>query len=200
MTHKRHAPATLRNREPLLEVLRRVVPEHGRMLEVASGSGEHVAFFAERFPDLEFLPTDLDETALASIDAWCEDRKNVQSARVLDAASWPWPVISADCILCCNMIHIAPELACDGLLVGASRVLAPGGKLILYGPFREGGAHTAESNARFDEDLQRRNPSWGVRDLETVLARAAELGLMHTETVIMPAENRTVILTRAGSA
>lgn len=196
--NKRYAPATVRNREPLLEVLRRVLPATGTLLEIASGSGEHAAFFAARLPALQFWPTDADPAALASIDAWCGEAAltNVQPASFLDATSSEWPVDTADAVLCCNMIHISPPEATEGLLVGSAHVLRSGGVLVLYGPFREGGQHTAESNARFDEDLQRRNPSWGVRDLDTVLARARELGLDHQETVVMPANNRTVVLVR----
>lgn len=197
MFEKRYAPATLRNREPLLEILTRVLPSEGRVLEIASGSGEHAAFFAPRLPALQWFPTDLDPVALRSIDAWCDGLTNVHPARELDASTWPWPIVSVDAVLSCNMIHIAPPSACDGLLVGSARVLAPGAVLVLYGPFREAGVHTAESNARFDADLQRRDPSWGVRDLDSVLARAAELGFAHQETVIMPANNRTVVLRRA---
>ena len=195
---KRHAPATARNREPLLAVLRRVLPASGTLLEIASGSGEHAAFFAAQLPALELWPTDADPEALASIDAWCTETKlpNVHPASFLDASAPTWPVTEADAVLCCNMIHIAPPAATEGLLVGSARVLRPGGVLVLYGPFREGGEHTADSNARFDEDLQRRNPSWGVRDLDTVLSRAKELGLDHQETVPMPANNRTVVLVR----
>lgn len=199
MNEKRHAPATLRNREPLFEVLARVLPPTGRVLEIASGSGEHVVFFAGRLPGLEFFPTDADQAALASIDAWRSEAglPNVRPAQCLDASSPLWPVQSAEAILCCNMIHIAPPAACDGLLRGAARVLGVDGVLVLYGPFRQNGAHTAESNARFDEDLQRRNPSWGVRDLQQVLTQAAQLGLHHHETVAMPANNLTVVLRRA---
>lgn len=194
MLARRYAPATQRNREALLEVLRHVLPARGTLLEIASGSGEHAAYFGPHFPELVLQPTDVDPEALASIDAWCADVTNVHPALVLDASSWPWPVSSADAILCVNMIHIAPPEALEGLLQGAAKLLSPGAPLILYGPYREGGGHTAESNARFDADLQRRDPRWGVRDLEAVLARAAELGLAHEDTVVMPANNRTVIL------
>lgn len=194
MLTRRYAPATQRNRDALLHVLQRVLPARGTLLEIASGSGEHAAYFGPHFPQLQLQPTDIAAEALASIDAWCAELANVQPALVLDASTWPWPVDAADAILCVNMIHIAPPEACEGLLVGASKLLAAGAPLVLYGPYREHGAHTALSNAQFDEDLQRRNPSWGVRDLDEVLVRAAELGLQHEETVVMPANNRSVIL------
>ena len=194
MLARRYAPATQRNRDYLVQVLERVLPARGVLLEIASGSGEHAAYFGPRFPQLVIQPTDVAPEALESIDAWCADVENVQPALVLDASTWPWPVAAADAVLCVNMIHIAPPEACEGLLVGASRVLPAGAPLVLYGPYREGGVHTADSNAQFDQDLQRRNPTWGVRDLDAVLARAAELGLRHDETVPMPANNRTVVL------
>lgn len=199
MLGRRYAPATQRNRDYLLPVLQRVLPARGLLLEIASGSGEHAAYFAPHFPELTFQPTDVDAEALASIDAWCGDVPNVQPARVLDASILPWPVPAADAILCVNMIHIAPPEALEGLLRGASQVLASGSPLVLYGPYREGGAHTAESNARFDADLQRRDARWGVRDLDEVLARAAELGLVHEDTVVMPANNRSVLLRRSAT-
>lgn len=194
MLTRRYAPATQRNRDALLHVLQSVLPARGTLLEIASGSGEHAAYFGPHFPQLQLQPTDIAAEALASIDAWCAEVENVQPALVLDASTWPWPVDAADAILCVNMIHIAPPEACEGLLVGASKLLAAGAPLVMYGPYREHGVHTAPSNAHFDEDLQRRNPSWGVRDLDAVLARAAELGLHHAETVVMPANNRSVIL------
>ncbi len=196
MLGRRYAPATQRNRECLLAVLQRVLPARGTLLEIASGSGEHAAFFGPAFPGLIIQPTDVDPEALVSIDAWCGEIANVHPALVLDAGGWPWPVRSADAILCVNMIHIAPPEALEGLLHGASKVLPAGAPLILYGPYREGGTHTAESNAHFHADLQRRDPRWGVRDLEAVLARAAELGLAHEDTVAMPANNRSVLLRR----
>lgn len=196
---KRHAPATLRNREPILDVLRAHLPDHGTVLEVASGSGEHVAYFAARLPGLRWQPSDLDPAALTSIDAHVSDSDvgNVARAIELDASLEAWPILHADAILCCNMIHIAPLAAQTGLLRGAARVLVAGAPLVLYGPFREAGAHTAESNAAFDASLRERNPAWGVRNLDDVLHEAAGVGLLHERTVVMPAENRCVILRRS---
>lgn len=196
---KRHAPATERNRAPLLEVLRSVLPTQGDVLEIASGSGEHAVFFAAALPALRFFPTDIDPAALASIDAWGTERglDNLQPAQALDVCAWPWPRRTADAILCINMIHIAPFSACEGLLRGARELLPQGAPLVLYGPFREGGLHTAESNERFDEWLANQNPAWGVRDLDEVLSLAREHGLLHEQTVTMPANNRTVVLRRA---
>ncbi len=195
--NRRHAPATDRNREPILGVLRRWLPESGHVLEIASGTGQHVAFLAPAFPGLEWQPTELDPEARSSIDAWSRDAPNIRPAIELDAASQTWPVETVDGIFCANMIHIAPIEACAGLLAGAGRVLRPGGVLLLYGPFRRKGAHTAPSNASFDESLRTRDRSWGIRDLETVIDGAAAHGLSHRATVEMPANNFTVVF-RAG--
>lgn len=195
---KRHAPATLRNREPILAVLSRIFQAPGLILEVASGTGEHAVYFAEHLPHLVWQPSDLDGDLLASIEAFRKEANlsNLRAPLRLDASSSEWPLDRADGLLSCNMIHIAPVEAQEGLLQGAARILSPGGALVLYGPFREGGRHTAESNERFDESLRARNPAWGVRDLDAVVKRASELGLDHVETVRMPANNLTVVFRR----
>jgi hypothetical protein len=194
---RRHAPATLRNREPLLAVLHRVLPATGLVVEVASGTGEHAAYFAAALPGVTWQPTDADPGARASIAAWCADVANARAPLPLDArAPDAWPLARADAMLCVNMIHIAPWAACEGLLAGAGRVLPARAPLVLYGPYRVGGVHTAPSNAAFDAGLRAQDPSWGVRDLETVLAAAATHGLRHDETVAMPANNLTVVLRR----
>ena len=193
---KRHAPATARNRQPILEVLQPHLPATGLVLEVASGSGEHVVHYAEALPDLTFQPSDPDETARASIDAWAADHANVRPALALDAAASAWPIERADAVLCCNMIHIAPWEAAIGLVAGAARLLPPGGLLFLYGPYRVGGRHTAPSNEAFDADLRRRNPAWGVRDLEAVAELAASRGFSVPEIVEMPANNLSLLLNR----
>ncbi|TSC25196.1 DUF938 domain-containing protein [Corallococcus sp. Z5C101001] len=195
---KRHAPATERNREPLLAVLREVLPASGTLLEVASGTGQHAAFFARAFPGLTWQPTDAEPEALESIDAWCagEGLANVLPARVLDASADTWPVAHADAMLCVNMIHIAPWTACQGLMRGAARVLRPGGRLVLYGPYFVEGQQTAPSNIAFDESLRARAPSWGVRELGAVAAEAARNGLQRERVVEMPSNNLTVVFTR----
>ncbi|WP_424135676.1 DUF938 domain-containing protein [Roseomonas chloroacetimidivorans] len=188
---RRHAPAAARNRDPILAVLRRWLPPKGLVLEVASGSGEHAVHFAGALPHLEFQPTDPDPGALASIDAWVagEGRGNIRPALRLDAEGEEWPVTRADAVLCINMIHIAPWAATLGLLRGAAARLPTGGPLILYGPYRREGRHTAPSNADFDEDLRRRNPEWGVRDLEAVADAAAACGFEGAGIQEMPANN-----------
>ena len=204
MTERRHAPATARNRDAILEVLRRILPSGpATVLEIASGSGEHAIHFAGALPGLTWQPSDPDPGALASIAAWSADSgcRNLRPPLQLDARwdSWPIDQLGAqlDAIFCANMIHIAPWSACVGLLAGAGRHLAPGGLLVLYGPYRIGGVHTAPSNEAFDADLRARDPSWGVRDLEAVVALAAPLGLGLEERVPMPANNQTLIFRRS---
>ncbi|WP_434299191.1 DUF938 domain-containing protein [Corallococcus exiguus] len=195
---KRHAPATERNREPLLAILREVLPTEGTLLEVASGTGQHAAFFAKAFPGLTWQPTDGDPSSLESIDAWRveEGLANVLPARLLDASSDAWLVEHADAVLCVNMIHISPWAACQGLMRGAARVLRPGGRLVLYGPYFVEGKETAPSNLAFDESLRARDPSWGVRELGAVTAEAARHGLQRERVVEMPSNNLTVVFRR----
>ncbi len=191
---RRFAPATLRNREAILAVLRRHLPARGLVLEVASGSGEHVLHFAAGLPGLVFQPSDRDAEARASIDAWTAEAPNIRRAIALDAAAAAWPIAAAEAVLCINMIHIAPWAAAEGLFRGAARLLPPGGKLVLYGPFRRGGAHTAPGNTAFDEALRAQDPAWGVRDLEAVAAAAAACGFAPPVIEPMPANNLVLVL------
>ncbi len=186
-------PATGLNTEPILAVLRELLPPEGLMLEVASGSGQHVARFAAEFPGLIWQPTDPDPEHRRSISVWARDMANVLEPLELDASANPWPVEHADVIMCANMIHIAPWTAGLGLLGGAGRILAPGGMLYFYGPYMIDNVHTAKSNARFDESLKSRDPSWGLRDLDDVIEAAAGAGLIFEKTVEMPANNLSVI-------
>jgi SAM-dependent methyltransferase len=194
-----HAPATARNREPILDVLRRQLPQRGLVLEVASGSGEHAVHFAHALPDLEFQPSDPDAAARASIDAWAaaENLANVRPAIALDARDEMWPIAAADAVLCINMIHIAPWQAAVGLVRGAARVLAKGGVLYLYGPFRRDGAHTAPSNAAFDRSLRAQNAEWGVRDLEAVAELAQAQGFAAPVIEAMPANNLSLVFAKS---
>lgn len=199
MDARRFAPATARNREPILAVLERTVPAGARVLEIAAGSGEHACFFAERLPVAEWQPTDPDPESLESIDAW---RAHSGAARVapaleLDVTASVWPVSRADFVLCVNMIHISPWEATLGLLSGSARLLPTGGVLFLYGPYRRFGAHTAPSNADFDASLRARDPRWGVRDLEAVAAEAERAGFVLDEVVAMPANNFSVVFRRS---
>jgi SAM-dependent methyltransferase len=194
----RSASATARNREPILLVLRDYLPRPALVLEIAAGTGEHAVWFSRALPDLTWQPTDRDPDALRSIAAW-RDRTgapNLLPPLLLDAAAETWPVAQADAVVAINMVHIAPWTATKGLIAGAARVLAGGGLLYLYGPFREGGVHTAASNAAFDADLRARDPSWGIRDLDEITALASQHGLMGPERIAMPANNLSVVFRR----
>ncbi|HET9640104.1 MAG TPA: DUF938 domain-containing protein [Allosphingosinicella sp.] len=195
---KRYAPAAARNRDPIASVLCEALPENGTILEVASGTGEHSAWFAALFPALRWQPSDPDPEALASIRAWREEAglDNLLEPVLLDASAEPWPVDSADAILCVNMVHISPWAATLGLMRGAGRLLPPGGPLILYGPYRRAGVPTAPSNEAFDRSLKSRDPSWGLRDLEQVSAQAAANGLAFERVHEMPANNITAVFRR----
>jgi hypothetical protein len=195
---KRYAPATERNREPIAAVLREVLPERGTLLEVASGTGEHAAYFAPLFPSLAWQPSDADEESLASIEAWQADSAapNLMPPLVLDAASRTWPVDRADAMLCVNMIHISPWSATVGLLRGAGRLLTAGAPLILYGPYLRAGVPTAPSNEAFDRSLRSRDPEWGLRQIEDVAAEAEANGLGLERVVEMPANNVIAIFRR----
>lgn len=192
MTFLRSAPAALRNRDLILGVLRPRLPPSGEVLEVASGSGEHIVHFAAALPHLLWRPSDADEEALAAIAvrrAEADLANLLEPVRLDAAAPDSWPVESAEAILCVNLIHIAPWEAAKGLMRGAGRLAPKGGRLFLYGPFREGGRFEAPSNAAFDADLRRRNPVWGVRDREAVVALAFREGLSLRERIVMPANN-----------
>jgi SAM-dependent methyltransferase len=192
---KRHAPAAMRNRAPIIEVLAEELPVEGLVLEVASGSGEHVVAFARRFPDLDWQPSDADPSALASIEAWGTDEAlpNLRDPVTLDAASGTWPVDRADALLCINMVHISPWSATAGLMRGAGRLLRPGAPLILYGPYRQHGVATAPSNEAFDRSLKDRDAQWGLRLVEDVAAEAEANGLGLTRIVEMPANNLILV-------
>lgn len=195
MERRRHAPATERNRGPIAAVLREELPATGVVLEIASGTGEHVCHFAGLFPAVLWQPSDPDPGCIASIAAWGDEFRhaNLRAPVMLDAASADWPVDTADALLCINMVHISPWVATLGLLDGAARLLPVGAPLILYGPYVRDGIPTAAGNLAFDADLRSRNPGWGVRQLEDVAAEAMSRGLVQTRVVEMPANNLTVI-------
>ena len=195
------SPAVRRNREPILAVLRRVLPAHGTVLEIASGSGEHAVHFAAGLPELAWQPSEIDADALASISAhrMAARLPNLLPPLELDACSPRWPVGRADAVIAINLIHIAPWTAAEGLMAGAARVLPPAGVLYLYGAFKENGRHTAPSNAGFDASLRAYDPRWGVRDLGEVCALARRHGLDLAERIPMPANNLSVVFrSRAG--
>lgn len=198
MNNRNHAPATLRNREPILSHLERLLTNTQKVLEVASGTGEHAAHFAPRLPHLEWQPTDKRAESLTSIDAWTTASMsgNILPAVQLDACNDPWPVGTIDAIFNANMIHISHFDVCLGLLDGAKRHLKPAGLLILYGPYRINGAHTAKSNASFDENLRSRNSDWGIRDFEVVRDEGAARGLRFQAKHQMPANNQLLVFSR----
>lgn len=203
MTHdaRLYAPSAARNRDPIGTVLRHQLPERGLVLEIASGSGEHVCHFAAASgPELIFQPSEPDAKARASIDAWVGalDLKNVRAAIALDATE-TWPITAADVVIASNMIHIAPWEAAMGLVKNAGRILPPGGMLFLYGPYRRAGIVMEPSNDAFDADLKRRNPAWGVRDLEAVAALAEAQGFAPPDVIEMPANNLSVIFRKRGA-
>jgi hypothetical protein len=193
---RKSAPAALRNRDAILGVLRDVLPPRGLVLEIASGTGEHAVHFARHFPGLAFQPTDPDEGARRSIAGWIAESglSNLRQPIAFDAAAATWPIAAVDAIICINMIHISPWPATLGLLKGAAASLPAGGPLYLYGPYRRRGVPTVPSNEAFDESLRSRDPSWGLRLLEDVVARADECGLVLDRIVEMPANNLSVVL------
>lgn len=195
---KLSSPSAQRNRGPISAVLADWLPESGLVLEVASGSGEHAVHFAQAFPQLEWQPSDPDPGAILSIEAWRTDSglANLHEPVILDAAAQTWPVERAEAVLNINMVHISPWEAALGLLDGAARVLAPGGKLILYGPWIVDGLQTAQSNLAFDADLKRRNPAWGLRKVEDFAAEAEGRGLLLADQREMPANNRMLLFIR----
>lgn len=193
---KLHAPAAQRNAGPILEVLRAELPARGRVLEIASGTGQHVATFAAALPDLTFLPTEFDASKLESIGGWTAGLDNVAAPMVLDVTQASWSLPAVDAVLCANMIHIAPPEAMHGLLAGVGRHLVAGGVFALYGPFMIEGRHTAPSNAQFDASLRARDPRWGVRAREDVESLAAAQGLTLQRSVPMPANNYTLVFRR----
>lgn len=208
---RQFAPATQRNREPILAVLERVLPATGTVLEVSSGTGEHAVFLAPRLQPRQWLPSDPNPIALASIAAWQAHlpAPNLYPPIALDVHEPSWPVEQQllpaalqaldlqqnpiRAIVNINMIHIAPWSACLALMAGARRILPAAGVLYLYGPFKQGGSHTAPSNAAFDESLRSQDPEWGVRDLEAVIEVAKSHQLTFVEAIAMPANNLSVV-------
>lgn len=197
---KLHAPATLRNRADIAEVLKEWLPAAGTVLEIASGSGEHIVYFASTFAHLRWQPSDPEPGAQRSIAAWTGEARldNVEPPIALDAAADDWNIGTVDAILCINMVHISPWAATQGLFAGAERLLTPGAPLILYGPFVEASVPTAESNRSFDASLKARDPRWGLRDLADVTALAERYRFTAPERREMPANNLMLRFMRQG--
>jgi len=195
---RRSAPAALRNREPIAEVLSGWLPPAGLVLEIASGTGEHAVYFAERFPTLEWQPSDVHPDALTSIAAWRGESRlpNLRSPIALDASSADWPIDRADAILSINMVHISPWASSLGLLDGAARLLQSGAPLILYGPWLKDDIETTQSNVQVDADRKRRDLEWGLRRVEEFAAAAARRSIDLEQTVRMPANNVMLLLRR----
>lgn len=196
---RRHAPATHRNREPILDVLKAVLPPRGLVLELASGTGEHAVFMAGNLPGLTWQPSDPDAESRASIAAWrqTEGPGNLRAPVAIDAAADDWPIDAVDAVVCINMLHISPWAATGGLMRGAGRLLAQGAPLVIYGPFRREGQPLEPSNAAFDADLRRRNPDWGLRRLAAVEECAGMHGLELEQVIPMPANNLILVLRKA---
>ena len=211
---RQYAPATQRNRQPILDVLKQHVSTQGTVLEIASGTGEHACFLASHLPHCAWLPTDINPLSLGSIEAWRHQSAldNLLPPILLDVRDLPWSVEASplpkplqstnfsledvQAIASINMVHISPWEACQGLLAGAGRILPSGGVLYLYGPYKRNGSHTSSSNAAFDQSLRSRNPEWGVRDLEAVVALADAQALDLTTVIDMPANNLSVIFSK----
>src|SRR5450432_572395 len=197
-----HAAATERNRDPILEVLRGVLPPTGLVLEIASGTGQHVAYFARALPALRWQPSDPSAAHLESIRAWsaASGADNIASPLLLDVQHAPWPVAQADAVLNINMIHIAPWSAAEALFRGAARLLPAAGVLYLYGPFKRGGQHTSPSNERFDARLRGEDARWGVRDLDELAVLATSVGFEPGEIIAMPANNLSLVYRRRAAS
>lgn len=196
------SPAAEQNKEPILQALRSVLPDRGRVIEIASGTGQHIVHFAGALPNLQWLPTERDPRLLQAIARRTAnaDLGNILPPLALDVFEQPWPARGYDALVCINLLHIAPEAAVTALFRGAAQVLTLDGCIAIYGPFKRQGRHTAPSNARFDADLRWQNPAWGVRDLETLVAAARTVEFELENTLAMPANNFTLTFRRGGRA
>jgi hypothetical protein len=195
---RKHSAPAERNRGPIAEQLLQWLPPRGRLLEIASGTGQHAAHVAPLLPGWSWQPSDFHPGSLASIEAWCAGLVNVHKPLLLDVMAEDWPGVTTplDAIFCANMLHIAPWPVCGALMRGAARTLGPQGQLVLYGPYIVDGEPTAASNLAFDEDLRGRNPAWGLRVLSEVLAEAQRSDLHLVRRVEMPANNLLLVLSR----
>jgi hypothetical protein len=202
---KQFSAASDRNRQPILDALLRLLPPTGHALEIASGTGQHVAHFAQHLPGWQWQPSDVTGEGFDSIAAWCQEAgvRNVATPVLLDVMAAKWPSAGTlshgafgkdfDLIFCANMLHIAPWETCAGLMQGAARHLSPHGVLVTYGPYLERHVPTSPGNLAFDESLRARNPAWGIRALEDVVAQARLAGLELKERIEMPANNLMLV-------
>lgn len=202
MDARETAPSPERNKQPILEVLTRVLPPRGLVLEIGSGTGQHVAHFARALPALTFQPSEMDVERHASIAAWAAagGLSNVMPPLAIDVTKRPWPLPVADAVVCINVIHISPWETTLALMAGAGMILPAGGVLVTYGPYMRGGAHTSQSNEAFDASLRARNPLWGVRDIDEVAQVARGEGLALEEAVPMPANNFALVWRKSDGA
>ena len=202
MDTRETAPSPERNKQPILEVLARVLPPRGLVLEIGSGTGQHVAYFAKALPALTFQPSEMDVERHPSIEAWVAtgSLSNVKPPLAMDVTKRPWLVSAADAIVCINVIHISPWEATLALMAGAGMILPAGGVLVTYGPYMRGGTHTSQSNEAFDASLRARNPLWGVRDVDKVAKVARNEGLALEKAVPMPANNFTLVWRKSNGA
>lgn len=201
LVQKKHAPATLRNRKPILAVLKDYLPKHGTILEIASGSGEHASYFVQHLPNHYWQPSDPDEKSRDSISAWWWEIQlnNILPPLNIAAQDDVWSIenikspLPVTAIVCINMTHISPWTSSIGLFKGAARILPEDGILYLYGPYKIDGEHTAPSNEQFDKNLRSQNPEWGIRNLNDIKDLARQNGLSLIKTIPMPANNLSVI-------
>lgn len=201
MPEPMYSAAAERNKDPILEVLRRVLPQRGRVLEIASGSGQHVVHFAAALPSLDWLPSEPDRSGQQSIRARVAESavSNISEPIGLDVTA-TWPALEVDAVVVANLLHISEPDALPGLMRGAGAVMPEGGVLTVYGPFKKAGAQVSLSNAEFDQSLRGRNPRWGIRDMESVVEVAQSFSFRLQEVVTMPANNFMLIFTLAAAA
>lgn len=190
-----HAPAAERNRAPILEVLQGILPQTGTILEVASGTGQHIVFFAAALPGLQWIPSDPDPLQRRSIAARTTQARldNIAAPLDLDVLG-PWPSIQVEGVISANLLHVSATETMPGLCRGAATVLRPGGLLHVYGPFKRRGRHTSNGNRRFDQSLRQQNSAWGIRNVEDLLDCAATAGLHLEKQQDMPANNLSILL------
>lgn len=192
-------PAAERNKDPILTVLKQALPRSGLVLEIGSGTGQHVVHFARALPALTWQPSDPDAEFCESVSLWIAEARleNVNAPLTIDVCRRPWGIERADAVISINMIHVAPPAATPALISGAAGLLSHGGVFFLYGPYRRFGRHTAPSNEAFDADLRARNPEWGLRDIEEVEILAREAGFGPAEVIAMPANNFSLVFRKA---
>ena len=193
------SPAAERNKGPLLDVLRRLLPgATTSVLELASGTGQHAAHFAALQPGWTWQPTEADASALPVIDARCGAQANVRPALALDVLARPWPAALGvvDAVFCANLLHIAPWATCAALMQGTAQHLVPGGLLLLYGPFVVDGEPLTPGNTAFDLELRMRNAQWGLRLFSDVVREGQRVGMLFERRVEMPANNLVLVFRR----